>query len=154
MTEHHDSSSTSTKRYSRPRRWSDIDPSRRGIVMAWLAFTVTFVVARVVTGVIKLGDEDTGNMTIGNLHLHHYLWGILIVAAVAIFGLVDRSPKTRTWMGAAFGIGLALIVDEIALLVTLEDVYWSSTGWTSVAAAVSLIGVIGTVLVTTRNTGD
>jgi hypothetical protein len=140
-----------SKHTHRPRRWADIDPSRRGVAAAWVAFTATFVIARIVTGVIKLGDEDTGNISAGGLHLHHYLWGILLVAAVAIFGLVDRNPRARTLMGLGLGIGLALIVDEIALLVTLEDVYWSSAGWTSVAVAVSLIGVIGTVLALTRD---
>lgn len=144
------SSSTRTHR-SRPRRWADIAPSRRGVVAAWVAFTATFIIARVVTGVIKLGDEDTGNITAGGLHLHHYLWGILVVTAVAIFGLVDRNPRARTLMGLGLGIGLALIIDEIALLVTLEDVYWSTTGWTSVAVAVGLIGIIGTVLAITRD---
>jgi hypothetical protein len=138
-------------RRDRPRRWADVDPSRRGIVLAWLAFTLTFVIARIVTGVIKVGEDDTGNVTVGGLHLHHYLWGILIVVLVAIFGLVDRSPRVRSLMGAALGVGLALIVDEIALLLTLEDVYWSSVGWVSVAVAVVLIGIVGTVLTLTRS---
>jgi hypothetical protein len=101
--------------------------------------------------VIKLGDGNTGNLDAGGLHLHHFLWGILLVSAVAVFGLVDRSARVRAYMGAALGVGLGLIVDELALLVTLKDVYWSSTGWTSVAVAVALIGVIGSVLVFTRN---
>jgi len=133
------------------RRWADVDPARRGLVLAWVAFTVTFVVARIVTGVIAVGDSDTGDVEFGGVHLHHYVWGILITAAVAVYGLVDRSPGVRSFMGTALGIGLALIVDEIALLVTLEDVYWSSIGWTSVAVAIALIGVVGTALTLTRS---
>ncbi|OZF03280.1 hypothetical protein CH299_08105 [Rhodococcus sp. 14-2686-1-2] len=112
-----------------PRRLRQIDPARRGIVLAWLAFTITF----------------------GGVHLHHYLWGILLLAAVAIFGLVDRSPRTRSWMGIALGVALGLIVDEAALLITLEDVYWQNEGWSSIAIAVTLIGVVGSALVLTRS---
>lgn len=139
------------RRPARPRRWHDVDPARRGLVLAWLGFTVTFVVARIVTGVIKLGDSDTGDLVVGGVHLHHYLWGIVLVAAVGVFGLVDRSPRTRSWMGAALGIGLALIVDEAALLLTLQDVYWHTMGWISVAVAVSIIGIAGTALALSRS---
>ena len=119
--------------------------------MLWVGFTVTFLVARVVTGVIKLGGSGTGNVDVGGLHLHHYLWGILLTVAVAVFGLVDRSARARTVMGAALGVGIALILDEAALLVTLKDVYWTAAGWSSVAIAVVVIGVLGTALVVTRS---
>ncbi len=141
----------SRSRIARPRHWHDIDPTRRGIVLAWLAFTVTFALARLVTGVIKLGGSSTGNVSAGGVHLHHYLWGILLLVGVAVFGLVDRSPKTRSWMGVALGIGLGLIVDEAALLITLKDVYWHTQGWVSVAIAVVIISTLGTALVFTRS---
>jgi hypothetical protein len=57
-------------------------------------------------------------------------------------------------MGLALGIGLALVVDEIALLVALKDVYWTGNGWSSVAVAVVLISIVGTVLVFTRSGRD
>lgn len=120
-------------------------------MLAWWAFTATFGIARLVTGVIKLGGGSTGNLSAGSVHLHHYLWGILLVIGVAIFGLVDRSARTRAWMGAALGVGVALIVDEAALLVSFEDVYWKSTGWSSVAVAILVIGIAGSILIFTRS---
>lgn len=134
-----------------PRRWSQIDETRRGIVLAWLAFTITFGGARLVTWLIQIDTRDVGDVSAGGTHLHHYLWGILILAGVAIFGMVDRSAKARTWMGLALGIALALIVDEAALLISLRDVYWQSEGWSSIAIAVVLIGLGGTGLVVTRS---
>ncbi|PTR24921.1 hypothetical protein C8K36_107177 [Rhodococcus sp. OK519] len=134
-----------------PRRWKQIDETRRGIVLAWLAFTVTFGGARLVTWLIQIDTRDVGDISAGGTHLHHYLWGILILAGVAIFGMVDRSPGARTWMGLALGIALALIVDEAALLISLRDVYWQTEGWPSVAIAVVLIGLGGTALVVTRS---
>jgi hypothetical protein len=136
---------------ARPRHWRDVDPARRGVVLAWVAFTATFIIARLITGVIKLASSTTGNATVHGVHLHHFLWGILLIFAVAIFGLVDRSPRTRTWMGVALGIGMGLVIDEAALLITLKDVYWHTQGWISVAIAVILISVVGTVLAFTRS---
>jgi hypothetical protein len=91
-----------------------------------------------------------GNVSAGSVHLHHYVWGILLLIGVAIFGLVDRAPRARVWMGLALGIGLALIVDEAALLIELRDVYWSGFGAVSVALAVIIIGLTGGVLAITR----
>jgi hypothetical protein len=84
------------------------------------------------------------------VHLHHYLWGILLVVVVGFLGLVERAPTWRTWMGLAFGIGLALIVDELALLIDLKDVYWTGAGGVSIAVAMVLIGAVGTLLALTR----
>ncbi|OZF33377.1 hypothetical protein CH296_11910 [Rhodococcus sp. 14-2496-1d] len=146
-----DSETTQHARFGFPYRWRQIDPARRGIVLAWLAFTVTFGGARLVTWLIHIDTSDVGDISAGGVHLHHYLWGILLLAAVAVFGLVDRSPRTRSWMGAVLGVALALIVDETALLITLEDVYWHSEGWSSIALAITIIGVVGTGLVLTRS---
>ncbi|SUE17090.1 hypothetical membrane protein [Rhodococcus gordoniae] len=115
---------------------------------------MTFGGARLVTWLIQIDTRGFGDISTGGVHLHHYLWGILLLAGVAIYGMVDRSPKTRTWMGLALGVALALIVDEAALLITLEDVYWQTEGWPSVALAISLIGIGGTGLVLTRSGAD
>lgn len=142
---------TESRRIRFPRRWSQIDETRRGIVLAWAAFTVTFGGARLVTWLIQIDTRDVGDVSAGGTHLHHYLWGILLLAGVAIFGMVDRSPRARTWMGLALGVALALIVDEAALLISLRDVYWQSEGWSSIAIALVLIGLGGTGLVVTRS---
>ncbi len=134
----------------RPRKLTDVHPTRRGFVLSWWTFTATFAFLRLLTWAIKVHVAGLGNVNAGGTHLHHYLWGILIVATIASLGLVERSPTWRTWMGALLGVGLALIVDEIALLVELKDVYWSGAGEVSIAVALIVIGVAGSVLALTR----
>lgn len=109
--------------HRRPRRLREIHPTRRGLVVAWWSFTATFAFLRLLTWLIRIHVAGLGNVSAGSVHLHHYIWGILLLIAVAIFGLVDRAPKARVWMGVALGIGTALIVDEAALLIELRDVY-------------------------------
>ena len=137
-------------RRRRPHRLSEVDPRRRGLVLAWFSFTGTFLLLRLLTWLIKIDVAGIGNVSAGDVHLHHYLWGILILIGVAFMGLVDRTNRDYRWMGIAFGIGLALVVDEAALLVQLEDVYWESEGIASPAAGVILAGVLGSVLALTR----
>lgn len=140
-----------TRRRRRPHRLREVDPTRRGLVLAWFSFTGTFLFLRLLTWLIKIDVAGIGNVSAGDVHLHHYLWGILILIGVAFMGLVDRSDRWYRWMGIAFGIGLALVVDEAALLVQLEDVYWESEGIASPAAGVILAGVLGSVLALTRS---
>jgi hypothetical protein len=53
-------------------------------------------------------------------------------------------------MGLAFGIGLALVIDEAALLIEMKDVYWNRASGISAAVAIILVGVAGSILALTR----
>ncbi len=139
------------QRTQRPRRLADVHPTRRGLVLAWWAFTTTFGFLRLLTWLIHARVEGLGNVSAGGVHLHHYLYGILLLIAVGVFGLLEHSDRWHAWLGACFGFGLALVVDEIALLVQLKDVYWTGQGGVSVAVAVILIGIGGSLLVFTRS---
>jgi hypothetical protein len=132
-------------------RLRDVHPTRRGLVLAWWAFTVTFAGLRMLTWLIHIHVRGLGNVNAGGVHIHHYVWGILILIGVAAAGLVERSPSWHTTMGLLFGVGLALVVDEAALLINLKDVYWQTQGAISVAAALIIIGLSGSVLVLLRS---
>ncbi|WP_249522145.1 hypothetical protein [Modestobacter marinus] len=134
----------------RPHRLRDVVATRRGQVLAWWGFTVTFAVLRLVTWLIREDVAVLGDVAVGGTHLHHYLWGILLLALVGGLALGDRSPRARAALGLFFGIGLALVVDEAALLIQLEDVYWDTFGWVSVGLALLVIGVAGSILALTE----
>ena len=78
----------------------------------------------------------------GGLHVHHLVFGIVLML-LAGFGLA-LSP-TSPWLeilAGGFGIGAGLTLDEYALWLHLEDVYWAEEGRRSVDAVVvaALIG--------------
>ncbi|WP_256107218.1 hypothetical protein [Streptomyces sp. ODS05-4] len=127
-----------------------VSPERRGFVLAWWGFALTFGGMRLLTWLIHIDVAGVGDVQAGGVHLHHYVWGFLLLAAVGAAGLVERSARARAWMGLAYGVGLALVVDEAALLISLEDVYWDTEGGISIALAIALIAVVGSVLVVTR----
>lgn len=75
--------------------------------------------------------------TKGGLHLHHLVWGICLMMSSGFlnFALAPETPWSEV-LAAAFGIGAGLTLDEFALWVRLEDVYWSEQGRISLDAVV------------------
>ena len=78
-----------------------------------------------------------GNVTPGGLHIHHLVFGIvaMMVAGFAEFAIQPESPWLEI-LAALFGIGVGLTLDEFALWLYLEDVYWSEEGRRSVDAVI------------------
>ena len=113
-------------------------------MMSWLAFTVTFAAIRGITYSIREGRGPFRNLSLGGEHLHHYLWGIGLltgVGAVAVRG--DERQRRHPVVAVSYGSGLALIVDEFALLLDLRDVYWAKQGRISVDLGVGGIALAG-----------
>jgi hypothetical protein len=75
--------------------------------------------------------------TKGGLHLHHLVWGICLMMSSGFlnFALAPASPWSEV-LAALFGIGAGLTLDEFALWIHLEDVYWSREGRSSLDAVV------------------
>lgn len=125
----------------------DLSPAERSALSAWLGFTLTFATVRGITYSIRDGKGPFRNLSMGGEHLHHYMWGILMLAGVG--GVAVRGEdRTRHHPAVAvsYGSGLALIVDEFALLLDLQDVYWAKQGRVSVDLGVGLVAAGGTAL--------
>jgi hypothetical protein len=148
--------STDTPDHHAPaRRWERLkgewhrrlQPGEQSVVLAWSSFTATFAGVRALTHWIHDGHGPAGGgISVGGHHFHHYnigIAGLATIGAVALSGVERhrRHPVTA----AAYGSAVALIVDELALLIDLKDVYWAREGRTSVDAAIILAAVGGTV---------
>ncbi|HEY9287007.1 MAG TPA: hypothetical protein VIT43_03180 [Candidatus Dormibacteraeota bacterium] len=121
-----------------------IDYRRAAALRMWLAFIVTFAVLRFITYGIRYHFLPLGNVvTGGGLHIHHFVWGILILLLVGFLGITSDSPRLHVWLSTLFGIGAALVVDEFALWLNLRDVYWLKQGRLSIDAAILVAGLLG-----------
>jgi hypothetical protein len=122
-----------------------LDPGKRSAVWAWCAFTLTFGGVRALTHWIKAGHGPAGGgVSMGGKHFHHYNIGIAMLATLGLVALRGTERHRRHPVAAvAYGAGSALIVDELALLLDLQDVYWAKEGRTSVDVAVGVIGLGG-----------
>ena len=119
---------------------SRIGPSERALLLSWTAFGATFGAVRVITHRLRRRG-GAGGLVIRGRHLHHYNLGIAMLSVVGAIGVTwrRRRPGVTLLTATSYGSGLALIVDELALLLDLEDVYWAQDGRTSVDAAVGAI---------------
>ncbi len=125
----------------------ELHPRQQSVVISWLAFSTTFSAARLITWGIKNGKGPFGNVSAGGTHLHHYLWGIAMVSGVGGVALRGEDRLRRhPAVAFVYGAGLALIVDEFALLLDLKDVYWAKQGRWSVDLGVGLSASAGSVL--------
>jgi hypothetical protein len=123
---------------------SELDAGQQSALISWLAFTGTFSGVRGVTHAIRDGTGPFKNLSVGGEHLHHYMWGIAMLAGVGAIA-VRGEEKVRRHPGTAlvYGAGLALIVDEFALLLDLQDVYWAKQGRISVDTGIGLSSAAG-----------
>src|SRR5947209_9196606 len=81
--------------------------------------------------------------TSSGLHLHHLVWGIVLLMLAGFLGFVVHQSSPRTEIIAGFfGVGLGLTLDEFALWIHLRDVYWAEEGRSSFDAVI-VAAVIG-----------
>jgi hypothetical protein len=97
-----------------------------------VAFTATFGAARAVTHIIRTGRGPFANLMVGERHIHHFVPGILVAFGAGGTSIGLRREELDKWLAVPFGAGVALVFDEAALLLALEDVYWSEQGVVSV----------------------
>src|SRR3954470_1953710 len=127
-----------------------VEPGKLPLLLALLSFVVTFLVTRTITRLIRAGKGPfKNNVSASGIHIHHSVPGIvlLIVGALGAVAASSESP----WRGVAaigVGVGASLVLDEFAMILHLEDVYWTEEGRASVQAvalvsACLLLGLIG-----------
>jgi hypothetical protein len=122
------------------------DHRRERMVLASASFFVTFGASRMVV----YGGRNAVNpfeMWIGGIHVHHYVWGILLLLVVGYLWLIQvgtgARPETERFgrITLLYGGAAALTLDEFALWLHLDDVYWERTGRMSIDA-VMLFGAL------------
>jgi hypothetical protein len=109
------------------------------------SFASTFLLARTATFVLHRHGSvgPFRNFRVGRLHVHHYVPGIVIAFASGTAAILTRSERLEPLLAIPFGVGMGLTLDESALLLELEDVYWSREGLLSVQITLTVIAVLG-----------
>ncbi len=104
------------------------------------SFFLTFAAVRAITHAIRAERGPFKNITPGGRHIHHMTFGIAGLLSVGYLWLLEigvredrRSSRLTSWV---FGSGAALTLDEFALWLNLEDVYWAKQGRESIDAVV------------------
>ena len=123
-----------------------VDPGNQPLLVMLVAFGVTFAITRLVTHSIRAERFSwLGNVEAGDTHIHHLVWGIVLLLVAGVLAVVLQPPLELT--AIVFGVGAALTLDEFALWLHLDDVYWSEKGRQSVDAVIVFAIVTGFMLI-------
>jgi hypothetical protein len=124
--------------------------SGRRELVAWMlaSFLLTFLATRSITRAIRRGTGPFQDASVGGVHLHHEVYGIFLLLGTGTAEIAYRPGAPWTFVLAVlFGVGAALTLDEFALWLHLEDVYWTREGRSSVDAVLVALVVGGLLLV-------
>jgi hypothetical protein len=99
-----------------------------------VSFTITFGIARASTAAIRRRGRfgPFRNLVVGKHHVHHFVPGIVLAFIAGGASIISRGDHLEPYLAVPFGVGVALTLDESALLLKLDDVYWSEEGIVSV----------------------
>ncbi len=128
------------------------DRPRRRMFLASVAFLLTFIGVRVLVRLI-VHENDEGPfqwVVVHGRHIHHLVWGILILLLVGYGWLLDlgraHTPLAiflSRLMSISYGVGAALTLDEFSIWLNLEpDAYWSRDGRLSIDAVILFGGLL------------
>jgi hypothetical protein len=117
-----------------------------------LSFVGTFGAARLVAAIIR--ERQTfgpfRNLRVGRRHIHHFVPGIVIAFASGAIAVVTRDESLEPKLAVLFGFGMGLTLDESALLLELDDVYWTREGLVSVEITLAVIALLAALALGAR----
>jgi hypothetical protein len=124
------------------------DSGREPAFLMLVAFIVAYAGTRLYT---RMGRRrGWGSGSVGGVHVHHLVPGV--VMSLAAGGLVIAFEPGGVPLGllaVVFGAGAALTLDEFALLLHLDDVYWTEEGRLSIDACLAAVAFLGLALLAT-----
>jgi len=109
------------------------------------SFSLTFAAARLSTYLIRRrsGRWPLRDVFVGERHIHHFVPGIVLAFLAGGASVVSRDEELDPLLAVPFGMGVALTLDESALLLRLDDVYWSEEGIVSVRVTLGTTALLG-----------
>jgi hypothetical protein len=111
------------------------------------SFSVTFGITRGITWYIRQhgGLGPIQNVIVGKRHIHHFVPGGILAMSAGALAIGMKGSDADKYLALPFGIGVALVLDESALLLELEDVYWTEEGVLSVQIVFAAMAMLAAV---------
>jgi hypothetical protein len=111
------------------------------------SFVGTFLVARGITYVLRHRRRvgPFRNVRLGRRHIHHFVPGIVLAFAAGAGAILTRDEELEPKLAVPFGVGMGLTLDESALLLELDDVYWTHEGLLSVQITLAVMALLASL---------
>jgi hypothetical protein len=137
-----------------------VEVARRGYQQAAAGETIlfnllsAFVISSSLIRLTALGQRrglrPFFNVMVGRTHIHHFIPGILLAFGSGAASLFVREDRFRESLAVPFGIGMGLTFDESALLLSLEDVYWTRRGLVGVQITLGMASLLAASMIALR----
>jgi hypothetical protein len=114
------------------------------------AFVISSSTVRLTTFGLRRGVPLLFNVRIGKRHIHHFVPGILTAFASGAAALFVQDDRLRETLAIPLGAGIGLTFDESALLLELEDVYWSREGLVGVQITLATASLLAAAMLALR----
>jgi hypothetical protein len=134
--------------------YQDVSPYHRALFNLFSSFLISFGSARGIAHLLRGGGRrhvgPFRNVVLGRRHIHHFVPGIALAFASGTAAFVVRSDTSKERLALGFGAGMGMTLDESALLLELEDVYWTEEGILSLQITLTVIALMGALAVALR----
>ena len=128
-------------------------PTRETALLNLLAsFSLTFGLCRLSTRLIRARGRmgPFRELKVGRRHIHHFIPGIATAFLSGGAAVLSRKESLDKWLAVPFGIGVAATLDESALLLELDDVYWTEEGLVSVQITLAVLALLASAALALR----
>jgi hypothetical protein len=118
----------------------------------FLSFVISLVASRGIAYILR-GRRRVGpfrNVRWGRRHIHHFVPGIVLCFIAGGAAVVTRNQDVEPRLALVFGTGMGMTMDEAALLLELDDVYWTEEGLLSVQIGAGLVALLGALAIGMR----
>ena len=132
--------------------YREVSERENALLNLLLSSSLAFLTIRGITHVIRVRGVagPFRDVTWGERHIHHFVPGIVLAFVSGGASIVTRNETLDKWLAVPFGVGAALTLDESALLLELDDVYWTEKGVVSVQITLAAIGMLGALALALR----
>lgn len=130
--------------------YSEVTRGERVLFNLLSGFVGAFATVRLSTMGIRSGWWPFGNVRVRGRHIHHFVPGILLAFTSGGAALLTANEHHEELLALPFGVGAGLTFDEAALLLDLEDVYWSPQGLLSVQISLAASAILGATILGLR----
>ena len=127
-------------------------PQENALFNLFASFVVSSLAARAIAFALRERRRvgPFRNVRVGRRHIHHFVPGIVLAFVAGALGIITRDESLEPRLALLFGTGMGMTLDESALLLELDDVYWSEEGLVSVQITAGLVALLGALAIGLR----
>jgi hypothetical protein len=114
------------------------------------AFVLSSSLIRLTAFGRRRGLRPFFDIIVGRTHIHHFIPGIVIAFGSGMAALFVSDDRLRETLAIPLGVGIGLTIDESALLILLEDVYWSRRGLVGVQITLGTASLLAASMIALR----